>query len=231
MFKNWQNTWKFSSVKWTHFLGGILQNLRPYVQRWQTCNKVKCTSRQCSGTGSTGSKCFWASRIRILLASSKNSKKNLDFYCFVTSFGLLSLKHDVMYRYLQKVISRKTLLTKNSFLSASWMSMTKIARSGFESGSGSTPKCHGSGTLRHAKTSFYRVNLDLSNPCKKTVPLYFRGKKGIVVQNSCRKEKNKLCSTCAASWHRPWRGQTCGPPWWPAACAAPYLPWTSWPSA
>jgi hypothetical protein len=32
--------------------------------------------------------CFWASRIRILLSSSKNSKKNLDSYCFVTSFGL-----------------------------------------------------------------------------------------------------------------------------------------------
>jgi hypothetical protein len=26
--------------------------------------------------------------VRILLASSKNSKKNLDYYCFVTSFGL-----------------------------------------------------------------------------------------------------------------------------------------------
>jgi hypothetical protein len=30
--------------------------------------------------------CFWASWIRILLLSSKNSKKNLDYYCFVTSF-------------------------------------------------------------------------------------------------------------------------------------------------
>jgi hypothetical protein len=27
-------------------------------------------------------------RIRILLSSSKSSKKNLDFYGFVTSFGL-----------------------------------------------------------------------------------------------------------------------------------------------
>jgi hypothetical protein len=26
--------------------------------------------------------------VRILLSSRKNSKKNLDFYCFVTSFGL-----------------------------------------------------------------------------------------------------------------------------------------------
>ena len=34
-------------------------------------------------------------RIRILPSSSKESKKDLDFYCFVTSFGLLSLKIDV----------------------------------------------------------------------------------------------------------------------------------------
>jgi hypothetical protein len=46
--------------------------------------KVK---KQCCGSGS-GSTCFWASWIRIwiLLTLSKNSKKNLDFYCFVTSF-------------------------------------------------------------------------------------------------------------------------------------------------
>jgi hypothetical protein len=31
----------------------------------------------------------------ILLSSSKNSKKNLDSYCFVTSFDFLSLKNDV----------------------------------------------------------------------------------------------------------------------------------------
>jgi hypothetical protein len=29
----------------------------------------------------------------ILLSSSKNSKKNLDSYCFVTSFGLFILKY------------------------------------------------------------------------------------------------------------------------------------------
>jgi hypothetical protein len=36
-----------------------------------------------SGSGSTGSTCFWASwfRIRILLSPSKNSEKNLDSYC------------------------------------------------------------------------------------------------------------------------------------------------------
>ncbi len=54
--------------------------------------------------GSVGSVCFGPPgsgsvstyevqiRLRILLSSSKNSKKNLDSYCFVTSFCLLSLK-------------------------------------------------------------------------------------------------------------------------------------------
>ncbi len=58
-------------------------------------------SHQCCGSGSVGFVCFWASQIRIrirqsqvrirlwiLLSSSKNIKKNLDFYCFVTSFWL-----------------------------------------------------------------------------------------------------------------------------------------------
>jgi hypothetical protein len=65
-----------------------------------------------AGSGSTGSICFWASRIRIhssvvwirirlwpririLLSASKNSKKNLDTYCFVTSFGLFIFENDV----------------------------------------------------------------------------------------------------------------------------------------
>ncbi len=43
-------------------------------------------------------------RIRTFQSSCKNSKKNLDSYCFVTS---LSLKNDVNVLYLQKVISRK----------------------------------------------------------------------------------------------------------------------------
>jgi hypothetical protein len=40
---------------------------------------------QCSGSGSEsgfGSTCFWASRIRILLSASKNSKKNPRFLLF-----------------------------------------------------------------------------------------------------------------------------------------------------
>jgi hypothetical protein len=45
--------------------------------------------------------------IRILLSSSKNSKKNHDLYFFVTSFGLLFFKNDVNVS-SKKVISRKT---------------------------------------------------------------------------------------------------------------------------
>jgi hypothetical protein len=39
-----------------------------------------------SGSGSISKR--YGSVIRILLSASKNSKKNLDSYCFVTSFGL-----------------------------------------------------------------------------------------------------------------------------------------------
>jgi hypothetical protein len=55
------------------------------------------TINQCcgSGSGSTGSTCFWASRIRILLSSCKNSKKNLDSYYFVTLSDYLSLENNV----------------------------------------------------------------------------------------------------------------------------------------
>ncbi len=50
----------------------------------------QCCGSGCeSGSRSTGSTCFWASWIRILLSLSKYSNKNLDFYWFVTSFWLL----------------------------------------------------------------------------------------------------------------------------------------------
>jgi hypothetical protein len=78
----------------------------------------------------------------ILLSSSRN--RNLDSYGFVISFGLfLSLKNDVN-------VPSESNKQKNFIyiiLLASWRSVTKIAGSGSESGSGSTPKCHGSGTL------------------------------------------------------------------------------------
>jgi hypothetical protein len=94
--------------------------------------------------------------IRILPSLSKNNKKNLDFYCFVTSFRLFMFENYV--KYIQKVICRKTFLTKFVFvgilkvndenrririririhLSEPWIC---------ESESGSTPKCHGTATL------------------------------------------------------------------------------------
>jgi hypothetical protein len=50
---------------------------------------------QFCGTGSVESICFWASRI--LLLSSKHSKKKLDFYCLFCYFlvAFLSSKNDV----------------------------------------------------------------------------------------------------------------------------------------
>jgi hypothetical protein len=51
-------------------------------------------------------------QIRILLSSSKNGKKNLDSYCFVTSICLLSLKMMLMYR--KKVICKKNLPSRRS---------------------------------------------------------------------------------------------------------------------
>jgi hypothetical protein len=63
--------------------------------------------KQCSGFGSaSGSVCFWASWIRILILNlfvririKKQKKemnlKNLDFYCFKLFYDFLSLKNDV----------------------------------------------------------------------------------------------------------------------------------------
>ena len=87
---------------------------------------------QCCGSES-GSTCFWASRIRIrihqsevwiririrpwiriLLSSCKNSKKNLDFYYFVTLFDFLSLENYV--NVLSNSNKQKKCLNKNFFL-------------------------------------------------------------------------------------------------------------------
>ncbi len=48
-----------------------------------------------SGSGSISQRYGSGSGIRILLALSKNSKKNLDFYCFVTYFWLFIFENDV----------------------------------------------------------------------------------------------------------------------------------------
>jgi hypothetical protein len=54
--------------------------------------------------------------IRILLSTIKNSKRNLDSYCFVTSFGLFIFKNNE--NVLSKSTKQKKLL-KKSFLLAS----------------------------------------------------------------------------------------------------------------
>ncbi len=70
-----------------------LQPQKIYRPYWVLLTNFR-SSLQCCGSGSTGSTCFWASRIWILLSSCKNSKKNLDSYNFVTLFDYLSLKND-----------------------------------------------------------------------------------------------------------------------------------------
>jgi hypothetical protein len=63
---------------------------------------------------------------------SKNRKKNLDSYCFVTSFGLKSLKKWCKCN-LKTNKQENYWKFKNYFLMASWRSKTKIAGSGSES--------------------------------------------------------------------------------------------------
>ncbi len=74
------------------------------------CSKLNCNAcRQCFGAGSVESVSFGSPRaesevriqIRILSSSSKNNKKNLYLYCFLTSYDFLSLKND------GKVISKE----------------------------------------------------------------------------------------------------------------------------
>ncbi len=85
--------------------------------------------------------------IRILLSSSKNNNKNLDSYCFVTSFWLFIFTNDV--NVPAKSEKQKNLFIKIIFLLASWRSMTKIGGSG----SGPTPKCHGSAPLTSSQSN------------------------------------------------------------------------------
>ncbi len=69
------------------------------------------------------------------LSSSKKGKKNLDFYCFVTSFWLFTVEK--WCKVPSKSIMQKNFFFKLVFL-ASWRSMMKIE------GSGSISQRHGS---------------------------------------------------------------------------------------
>jgi hypothetical protein len=95
---------------------------------------------QCYGFGSV---CFWASctRIRILLLSSKNSKKNPDSCCFVTSIWLFIIEKwcECIFKKF-KVISRKFLNT-------------------YGSGSVTLPKTQEIGSLNAAKSPYFRCHL------------------------------------------------------------------------
>ncbi len=78
-------------------------------------------AQQCCGSGSVGPICYWDSRIRIHLgrytdpdpsiSSSKNSKKNIDSYCFVTSLWLFIFEKLCKWTFKKWVIS-KNLETK-----------------------------------------------------------------------------------------------------------------------
>ncbi len=94
---------------------------------------------------------LWASWI--LLSLSKNSKKNHDFYCFVT-FWLFNFEKWSKSTFKEQYAAKLFFL--NLFLLASWRSMMKIEGSGSGSTSqrhgsavpdGSAPKSHGSATL------------------------------------------------------------------------------------
>ncbi len=95
--------------------------------------------------------------IRILLSLSKNSKKNLYFYCFVTSFWLFIFEK--WCKSTLKSNMQKNFVLRIIFLLASWRSVMKMEGSGFEFGSGSKSqsirgmdpririRCNGSVTL------------------------------------------------------------------------------------
>ncbi len=68
------------------------------------CTGILIGLKQCCGSRSVGFVFFWASQIhkyevRIRNPDpsiiKKNSKKNIDSYCFVTFYDFLSLKNDV----------------------------------------------------------------------------------------------------------------------------------------
>ncbi len=77
-----------------------------------------------SGSGSIGSICFWAIRIRlrILQSSSKNCKKTLIPTVLWLLYDFLSLKNDVN---IPTESNKQKNLDKNKFLLKSWKSLTK----------------------------------------------------------------------------------------------------------
>ncbi len=123
-----------------------------------------CTRQQCCRSGSVGSICFWESRIRIhsseiwirlrsLLSSSKNCKKNIDSYCLVTSLWLFLIDENVPSK-----SNKRQNLEQNFFVDVLnvtdesnririsiriWIHYSEV----WIRGSGSVPKFHGSARL------------------------------------------------------------------------------------
>ena len=113
-------------------------------RQWKTSNLPK--AKQCSGSGSVGTICFWASwiririsnlyvRIRILPPTSKKFKKNLDFYCLWLLNDFLSLKNDV--NVPSERNKHKNLREKKLFLLAKRSWSGAGSTSGFASAAGS----------------------------------------------------------------------------------------------
>ncbi len=80
-------------------------DLSIFIIDLQDAKKNQCYG---SGSGFTRSPCFWASWIQIrihqsevwiLLSPSKKSMKNIDSYCFVTSFWHFIFENDVHIQY------------------------------------------------------------------------------------------------------------------------------------
>ncbi len=103
--------------------------------------KIFLAQHQCSGSGSTGSTCFWASWIRILLSLRKIVRKTLISTVLWLPFDFLSLKNDV--EVPSKSTMQKNFLKQIRILLASWRSMLKIEGSG----SGSISQRRGSPDL------------------------------------------------------------------------------------
>jgi hypothetical protein len=99
--------------------------LHSYSLHSVTCLPPQLPQNQCCRSGPGKSICFRASRIRILLSASKNSKKNIDSYCFVTSLWLF-----IFEKWYKCTISSKSNKQKNIFCWRHEGQVTKIARSG-----------------------------------------------------------------------------------------------------
>jgi hypothetical protein len=119
--------------------------------------------------------------VRILLFASKNSKKNLNSYCFVTSFGLFIFEN-----YVNVTFKKQKNFFFNSFFAGNLKVNGENRRIRIHwsdawirgSGSGFTPKCHESGTLlftfRDETPLLYLVGAKLNHFDKEIIPFVLK---------------------------------------------------------